>query len=275
MRDIYDTPDGMLLVASDRLSAFDVVFGDPIPRKGEVLNRLSAFWFAQTRHIISNHLLTADSSAIAAVAKLPEMKGRCSLCRKAQPFPVECVVRGYLEGSAWNDYLAAGAVSGIALPPGLQRRERLSAPLFTPSTKAEEGHDEPIDFDRVVELIGEDAATRLRSVSIELYKFAHDKLLPMGIVLSDTKFEFGIADDGEIILIDEVLTPDSSRFWEADTYNISGDARSFDKQYVRDYVEQLGWNKQPPAPKLPVEIINGMTKRYMEIYSLITGTDLD
>ncbi len=275
VRDIYDTPDGILLVASDRLSAFDVVFSDPIPRKGEVLNRLSAFWFGQTRHIVSNHLLTADSGEIGAVAALPEMKGRCSLCRKAQPFPVECVVRGYLEGSAWNDYLADGSVSGIGLPSGLQRRERLPAPLFTPSTKADEGHDEPIDFARVVELIGEDAANRLRSVSIELYKFAHDKLLLMGIVLSDTKFEFGIADDGEIILIDEALTPDSSRFWEADSYTPTGDARSFDKQYVRDYVEQLGWDKKPPAPKLPVEVIDGMTKRYMEIYRLITGTDLD
>lgn len=275
VRDIYETSEGILLVASDRLSAFDVVFGDPIPRKGEVLNRLSAFWFAQTRHLVSNHLITADSAAIAAVASLPEMKGRCSLCRKAKPFPVECVVRGYLEGSAWSDYQSDGTVSGIALPPGLQRRERLPAPLFTPSTKAEEGHDEPIDFDQVVELVGEAAANRLQGISTELYKFAHDKLLPMGIVLSDTKFEFGIADDGEIILIDEALTPDSSRFWEADTYTPTGDARSFDKQYVRDYVEKLGWDKKPPAPTLPVEVINGMTKRYMEIYRLITGSELD
>ncbi len=275
VRDIYDTPEGILLVASDRLSAFDVVFGDPIPRKGEVLNRLSAYWFEQTRHIVSNHLITSDSKAIPAVAAMPDMKGRCSLCVKAKPFPVECVVRGYLEGSAWNDYLASGAVGGISLPTGLSRRERLPAPLFTPSTKAEEGHDEPIDFETVVTLVGEDAALRLRTISVELFKFAHDKLLPMGIVLSDTKFEFGIAENGEIILIDEALTPDSSRFWEADTYTPEGNARSFDKQYVRDYVEQLGWNKKPPAPKLPAEIINGMTKRYVEIYSLITGTELD
>ncbi len=275
VRDIYDHPDGVLLVASDRLSAFDVVFPDPIPGKGTVLNRLAAYWFNQTSHLVANHLITADSAAIDAIAGDPAMANRCSLCRRAMPFPVECVVRGYLEGSAWKDYQETGMVSGVKLPPGLRRRERLPEPIFTPSTKAEEGHDEPIDFPRVVELVGLQAASFLKSVSLELYKFAHEQLLPKGIVLSDTKFEFGRDDKEEIILIDEALTPDSSRFWEADTYHPDGDARSFDKQYVRDYVESQGWNKKPPAPRLPEEVINGMTKRYMEIYTVITGESLD
>jgi phosphoribosylaminoimidazole-succinocarboxamide synthase len=275
VRDIYETPDGILLVASDRLSAFDVVFPDPIPGKGAVLNRLAAYWFGQTRHLVPNHLITADSAEISYVAADPSMRNRCSLCRRATPFPVECVVRGYLEGSAWKDYLESGVVSGVKLPPGLKRRERLPEPIFTPSTKAEEGHDEPIDFPRVVELVGLQAASALRAISIELYKFAHEQLLPKGIILSDTKFEFGRDDTGEIILIDEALTPDSSRFWEAETYRPDADARSFDKQYVRDYVESIGWEKRPPAPRLPQEVINGMTKRYMEIYTLITGDRLD
>jgi len=275
VRDIYRTEEGLLLVASDRLSAFDVVFPDPIPRKGEVLNRIAAYWFAETSHIIANHLITADSSKINGVADVPDMKGRCSLCRPAKPFPVECVVRGYLEGSAWKDYTEAGIVSGIKLPAGLARRQRLVTPIFTPSTKAEEGHDEPISFERVIELVGAEHATRLRDLSIALYNFAHEKMLPLGIVLSDTKFEFGIDEQGEIILIDEALTPDSSRFWVAEIYTSTGDARSFDKQYVRDYVESIGWDKKPPAPKLPEEVINGMTNRYMEIYKLVTGKDLD
>ncbi len=274
VRDIYETPEGILLVASDRLSAFDVVFPDPIPKKGQILNQLAAYWFSQTGHIVKNHVITTDSSEISAVAGDPAMAGRCTLCRMAKPFPVECVVRGYLEGSAWKDYLESGEVSGIALPAGLKRRGKLEIPLFTPSTKAEEGHDEPISFERVVELVGADAAEKLRDISIKLFNFAHDKLLPMGIVLSDTKFEFGTTEDGEIILIDEALTPDSSRFWEAESYKPEGDARSFDKQYVRDYVESIGWDKKPPAPQLPQEVIDGMTKRYVDIYGLITGEAL-
>lgn len=274
VRDIYDTPQGLLLVASDRLSAFDVVFPDPIPRKGQVLNTLAAFWFTRTSHIVKNHLLTANSADIPAVADKPEMVGRCTLCRKAKPFPVECVVRGYLEGSAWKDYTDTGIVSGIQLPTGLQRRQRLETPLFTPSTKAEEGHDEPIDFDRVCELVGKDIAEQLRRLSIRLFQFAHDFLLPKGIVLSDTKFEFGLDENGDVILIDEALTPDSSRFWVAETYTPEGNPQSFDKQYVRDYVESIGWNKKPPAPSLPQEVIKGTTDRYVEVYRLITGENL-
>lgn len=274
VRDIYDTPEGLLLVASDRLSAFDVVFPDPIPRKGQVLNQVAAYWFSQTAHIVKNHLITADSAQIPAVAGKPEMAGRCTLCRTAKPFPVECVVRGYLEGSAWKDYLNFSAVSGVSLPAGLQRRQRLAEPIFTPSTKAEEGHDEPISYERVVELVGEKHAARLRELSIALYSFAHEQLLPKGIILSDTKFEFGIDENGEIILIDEALTPDSSRFWVAETYTPDGNPQSFDKQYVRDYVESIGWNKKPPAPALPQEVIDGMTRRYTEIYKIITGQNL-
>lgn len=274
VRDIYEVPEGILLVSSDRLSAFDVVFPDPIPGKGAVLNRLAAYWFEQTKHLVPNHLITADSSQISYVADNPAMASRCTLCRRATPFPVECVVRGYLEGSAWKDYQETGEVSGVKLPPGLKRRERLPEPIFTPSTKAEEGHDEPISFPQVVELIGLRAATSLRALSLELYKFAHEQLLPKGIVLSDTKFEFGTDDQGDIILIDEALTPDSSRFWRAESYHPDGDPVSFDKQYVRDYVESIGWGKRPPAPNLPEEVIDGMTKRYMEIYTLITGERL-
>jgi len=276
VRDIYEIPEGILLVASDRLSAFDVVFPDPIPLKGAVLNRLAAYWFSQTTHLVANHLITADSSRIPAVADDPAMRNRCSLCVPAQPFPVECVVRGYLEGSAWKDYQATGMVSGVKLPSGLRRRERLPEPIFTPSTKAEEGHDEPIDFPRVVELVGLNTASQLRALSIELFKFAHEQLLPKGIILSDTKFEFGRRrDNDDIILIDEALTPDSSRFWEAETYTPDAEPRSFDKQYVRDYVESIGWEKRPPAPRLPEEVINGMTNRYKEIYTIITGERLD
>lgn len=271
VRDIYDTPEGLLLVASDRLSAFDVVFPDPIPEKGKVLNTLAAFWFNKTRHIVDNHLITADTSQIPAIAGNTAMSGRCTLCKKAKPFPVECVVRGYLEGSAWKDYSDFGSVSGIALPPGLNRREKLATPLFTPSTKADEGHDEPISFEQVVKLVGEETAAKLRDISIHLFEFAHNFLLPLGIVLSDTKFEFGQMENGEIILIDEALTPDSSRFWVADTYTLDGTPESFDKQYVRDYVESIGWDKKPPAPALPPEVIRGTNDRYVDVYRRITG----
>jgi len=276
VRDIYEAGnDRLLLIASDRLSAFDVVFPDPIPRKGEVLNRLAEYWFGLTKHIVANHLLTTSPDRdLPALAGRPELKGRASLCKMARPFPVECVVRGYLEGSAWKDYQATSTVSGIKLPAGLKRREKLPQPIFTPSTKAESGHDEPIDFEHVSALVGSEAAEFLRRKSIELFQYAHDLMLPKGILLSDTKFEFGTLD-GEIVLIDEALTPDSSRFWEAASYTPEGDARSMDKQYVRDYVEQIGWNKLPPAPKLPEEVISGMTQRYVEIFKRITGKSLD
>ena len=274
VRDIYEIPSGILLVASDRLSAFDVVFPDPIPMKGKVLNQLAAYWFEETAGIVANHVITTNSAEIPEVADLPEMAGRCTLCRPAKPLPVECVVRGYLEGSAWGDYQRNGIVSGVALPPGLNRRQKLDAPIFTPSTKAEEGHDEPISFDETINLVGVEIAEKVRAYSIALYEFAHARLLEKGIVLSDTKFEFGVLENGEIILIDEALTPDSSRFWVKETYGPEGNPQSYDKQYVRDYVENIGWDKKPPAPGLPEEVIDGMTQRYVEIYKLITGKEL-
>jgi phosphoribosylaminoimidazole-succinocarboxamide synthase len=274
VRDIYEVPEGILLVATDRLSAFDVVFPDPIPHKGEVLNQLSAFWFSRTKHITANHLLSA-SPGFVSTPENPALHGRCSLCRPAQPLPVECVVRGYLEGSAWNDYSRDGEVSGVRLPPGLNRRDRLPSPIFTPSTKAEAGHDEPISFERVVELIGVRHAEIARHKSLELYRYAYELLQPKGIILSDTKFEFGITEDGELILIDEVLTPDSSRFWIAETYRPGAEAVSMDKQFVRDYVERIGWNKRPPAPALPQDVISGTSRRYIEIYEQITDTKFE
>lgn len=274
VRDIYKiSEDKLLLVASDRLSAFDVVFSDPIPSKGAVLTQLSKFWFSKTSHIIENHLITADSSEISQISDDETMAHRCMLVVKSKPFPVECVVRGYLEGSSWTDYVSSGEVCGVKLPAGLKRRQKLSSPIFTPSTKAEEGHDMPITFDEVVSLIGEEDAVVLRDTAIALYSFAHELLLDKGIVLSDTKFEFG-KKDGKILLIDEAITPDSSRFWEKESYTEDGEARSMDKQFVRDYVESIGWEKKPPAPKLPDDVINGMTTRYKEIYHKITDKPL-
>jgi phosphoribosylaminoimidazole-succinocarboxamide synthase len=276
VRDIYDTPNGLLLVATDRLSAFDVVFGDPIPHKGEVLNQLSAYWFGETLDIVPNHLISARPELMLGLDEESnrQLHGRSSLCHKVEPLSVECVVRGYLEGSAWKDYQQEGAVCGIRLPKGLTRRSRLPHPIFTPTTKATEGHDLPITFEQVVDTIGVEAAEFVRRTSIELYSFAHERLLSKGILISDTKFEFGRADDGKIILIDEALTPDSSRFWEADGYTSGGDSRSLDKQYVRDYVESIGWEKKPPAPRLPEDVVSNTTRLYVEIYEKISGQAL-
>lgn len=276
VRDIYVLDsERLLLVASDRLSAFDVVFPDPIPRKGEVLNRLSAYWFGQTKHITANHVISAEPQReLPALGDKADLAGRAMLVRRTKPLPVECVVRGYLEGSAWKDYQRSRMVSGIPLPKGLRLHEKLPHPIFTPSTKAESGHDEAISFEEVVELIGLHAAEHVRHTSVALYQFAYEQLLPKGIVLCDTKFEFGVLGN-EIMLIDEALTPDSSRFCEAEGFTPGGVARSLDKQYVRDYVEQTGWDKQPPAPIVPPEVIHQMTKRYVEIYERITGKQLD
>lgn len=275
VRDIYDTPEGILLVSTDRLSAFDVVFPDPIPHKGQVLNQLSAYWFEQTTSIIENHLISAEpAERLKLAADHPELIGRCTLCRRAKPLPVECVVRGYLEGSAWKDYQETQSVCGIKLPAGLTRRAKLPHPIFTPTTKESSGHDMPITFEQVVELIGVETAEAVRAKSIELYSFAHDQLLKKDILISDTKFEFGLAE-GKLLLIDEALTPDSSRFWEAGSYSSGGETRSLDKQYVRDYVEKIGWNKTPPAPHLPEDVVTNMTQRYVEIFSRITGRKLE
>ncbi|MGI8907807.1 MAG: phosphoribosylaminoimidazolesuccinocarboxamide synthase [Candidatus Sumerlaeaceae bacterium] len=275
VREVYGVDsERLLLVASDRLSAFDVVFPDPIPRKGEVLNQLSAYWFEQTKQITPNHVISAEpEKGLAELADVLELRGRAMLVRRTQPLPVECVVRGYLEGSAWKDYQRSRMVSGIPLPSGLRLHEKLPHPIFTPSTKAEAGHDAPISFEEVVELIGLHAAEHVRHVSVQLYKFAYEQLLPKGIVLCDTKFEFGVLGN-DILLIDEALTPDSSRFCEVDGYEPGGIARSLDKQYVRDYLETTDWDKQPPGPGLPPEVIEQMTRRYVEIYERITDQPL-
>ena len=266
VREMYDLGDRLLMVASDRISTYDVVHPTPIPGKGGVLTGLSVFWFSKTGHIVDNHFLSATEGVP------DEVRGRAMVVRKLDMLPVECVVRGYLSGSGWKDYEASGAVSGIDLPPGLRESERLPTPIFTPSTKAETGHDEAIDFDGAAELVGDrELADRLRSVSIALYSFAADHARERGIVLADTKFEFGLTPEGTLTLADEVLTPDSSRFWPADTYEVGAAQASFDKQYVRDWASGTGWDRTPPAPELPDDVVAGTQARYREAYELITG----
>ncbi|HEY5547976.1 MAG TPA: phosphoribosylaminoimidazolesuccinocarboxamide synthase [Coriobacteriia bacterium] len=273
VRDIYDLGDRLLLVASDRLSAFDVVLSDPIPHKGEVLTKLSLYWFELLAGVVPNHLISAD------VADLPErfaahadsLAGRFMLVRKAKVFPVECIVRGYLAGSGWAEYSRTGTVCGMSLPAGLVESSRLPQPMFTPSTKAELGlHDENISIRRMFEIIGGEAGAELQEASISLYSAARDHAATRGIIIADTKFEFGIVD-GEVTLIDEVLTPDSSRFWPAAGYAPGHGQPSFDKQYVRDWLESTGWDKTDPAPKLPADIIARTSETYIHAYELITG----
>lgn len=277
VRDLYDLGDRLLLVASDRISAFDVVLPDEIPHKGEVLTRLSVFWFDLLGDIVPNHLLSTD------VADLPSefvpyadwLQGRFMLVKKASVFPVECIVRGYLAGSGWKEYRELGTVCGIALPRGLRESDRLGQPLFTPSTKAEIGtHDENISFEQLDEIVGADRADALRSTSVSLYSAARNHAASRGIIIADTKFELGLVD-GELTLVDEVLTPDSSRFWPADDYEPGRSQASFDKQYVRDWLEASGWDKTPPAPTLPPDVIKGTSERYIQAYELITGQSFE
>lgn len=274
VRDIYAFEDKLLLVATDRISAFDVVFPDGIPCKGQVLTQLSAYWFEQTKSIGPNHLVTAKFEELPEELRRYEaLRGRATLCRRAQVLPIECVVRGYLEGSGWKAYQETGKVCGIELPAGLQRRSRLEAPIFSPSTKETTGHDINITYEEMVERVGEEASAKARDFSLKLYNFAYEHLESKGIVLADTKFEFGFID-GELILIDEVFTPDSSRFWVKGTVSPDGQPVSFDKQYVRDFLETTDWDKTPPAPKLPPEVIDQTSRRYLEIYEKITGAPL-
>ena len=273
VRDIYDLGETLLLVASDRISAFDVVLGDPIPFKGEVLTKLSLFWFELLGDVVPNHLLSAD------VADLPtefasmrdHLAGRFMLVKKASVFPVECIVRGYLAGSGLKEYRREGTVCGIPLPAGLVESSQLPQPLFTPSTKAEIGlHDENISFERAAEIIGTEAAATLREKSLAVYSAARDHAATRGIIIADTKFEFGMID-GVVTLVDEVLTPDSSRFWPADTYEPGKSQPSFDKQFVRDWLESSGWDKTPPPPALPPDVVEATSARYIKAYELITG----
>jgi len=277
VRDVYGVDDdSLLIVATDRISAFDCVLPTPIERKGEVLTALSQFWFDRLGHVVANHLITSD------VEKMPEVLRRQSqtlarrsmLVRRADVFPVECVVRGYLVGSGWKDYLRTGEVCGHKLPAGLLESAELPQPLFTPSTKAEEGHDENISEDQVRNLVGDETTALLRDTSLKLYSEARDYARQRGIIIADTKFEFGQDKNGDLMLVDEVLTPDSSRFWPADAYQPGRSQPSFDKQFVRDYLETLDWDKKPPAPSIPSEVASATTARYLEAYRLLTGKEL-
>ncbi len=276
VRDMYDLGDHLLMISTDRISAFDYVLPNGIPDKGKVLTGLSLFWFEATREIVPNHLVTADvaryPAALRAHAEL--LEGRSMLVRRARMFPVECVVRGYLAGSGHKEYQQTGAVSGIRLPPGLRLADALPDLIFTPAKKATSGHDENITFDEMAGLVGPDHAGRLRDLSFAIFRKAGQIARKSGIIIADTKFEFGLVD-GSIILADEVLTPDSSRFWDAGSYRSGAPPPSFDKQYVRDYLESAHWNKQPPIPKLPEEIVEGTRRRYLEIYTKLTGRSLE
>ena len=275
VRDIYAIgADKMLIVASDRLSAFDVVLPDPIPDKGRVLNQMSNFWFERLAHVVPNHLTGIDPASVVAKEEIPQVAGRAVVVRKLKPLPIEAVVRGYLIGSGWKDYQKSGSVCGIALPKGLQQAQQLPAPIFTPATKAETGHDENISFEEVAKRIGRPLAEKVRDVSLRLYKEASEYAATKGILIADTKFEFGLDEGHAVVLIDEVLTADSSRFWPADSYRVGSSPPSFDKQYVRDYLETLDWNKTPPAPHLPPEVIEGTAARYREALERLTGRKL-
>ena len=276
VRDVYAVDDALLIIATDRISAFDYVLGSGIPDKGRVLTQLSAFWFARTRHIVPNHVISTDVADYPAAARAhaAALDGRSMLVRRTTPLPVECVARGYLSGSGWKDYQATGAVCGITLPPGLRESDRLPAPIFTPATKAESGHDENISEAQAAAVVGADLLARLKALTLALYGFGVAHAASCGILLADTKFEFGVTDAGELLLIDEMMTPDSSRYWPADQFAPGGPQPSFDKQYVRDYLESIRWNKQPPVPSLPAEVVARTREKYLDAYRRLTGTDL-
>jgi phosphoribosylaminoimidazole-succinocarboxamide synthase len=274
VRDVYRVEDRLLIIATDRLSAFDYVLPSGIPGKGCVLTEISRFWFDRTRHLVPNHLVASDPAAyppvLAPHAEL--LRGRSMLVRSLEMFPVECVVRGFLAGSGWKEYQQTGAISGVKLPAGLRSGDRLPEPIFTPSTKAETGHDENISFGAMVEIVGRETAERLRALSLEVYRFGCDLAERRGILIADTKFEFGRGLEGEIVLGDEVLTPDSSRFWPLGDHRPGREQPSFDKQFVRDYLERIGWDKRPPVPELPADIVAGTAARYRELCDRLTGS---
>lgn len=275
VREVYELPNQMLFVASDRISAFDVIMNESVPDKGKILNSISEFWFQNTKHIIDNHLVSTNMSdypkEYIAEKHFDMLKERSMLVKKASPLTVEFVVRGYIAGSGWKEYKNNGKICGVELPTGLLEYSKLPEAIFTPATKAETGHDENINFEQCTEIIGINTALYLKEKSIELFNFGSEYLYEKGIILADTKFEFGILDTGEIILIDEILTPDSSRFWLKDSYVPGKSPINFDKQILRDYLETINWNKQYPAPKLPDDIIIQTRNKYIEIYELIIG----
>jgi phosphoribosylaminoimidazole-succinocarboxamide synthase len=276
VREMYGFGDRLLMVASDRISAFDVVLPTPIPDKGRVLTGLSKFWFGRTEGIVPNHLLTTDLASYPPEAQgAPDLAGRSMLVNRLTMLPIECVVRGYLVGSGWKDYKATGAVCGHGLAEGMEEAQKLPRPIFTPSTKATDGHDQNIDRDAGVLLVGEERFDRLEELSIKIYETAAEYALERGIIIADTKFEFGEDESGRIVLGDEALTPDSSRFWPADEYATGGSPPSYDKQYVRDWLETLDWDKTPPGPEIPGEVVAGTRARYVEAYERLTGGSFD
>jgi phosphoribosylaminoimidazole-succinocarboxamide synthase len=274
VREVFDLGDTLLFVVTDRLSAFDVILPDPIPQKGAVLNQLSAFWFRRF-HEIDNHFVTTDFDEFPKELQpfRNQLAGRSMMVRKTKPLTVECVVRGYLAGSGWKEYQKSQSVCGIKLPPGLKLASQLPEPIFTPSTKADEGHDENIDMKECARILGDEMARRVKDLSLEIYSRGREHAAQRGIIVADTKFEFGTVD-GKLVLIDECLTPDSSRFWPADQYVVGQSPPSYDKQFVRDYLETLDWDKTPPAPKLPAEVIEKTTAKYLEAYERLTGSAL-
>lgn len=277
VRELFElSGDRLLMVATDRISAYDIVMRQGIPRKGEVLTRVSAFWFDRTRDVIPNHMLAVvdrDNAASLDVDPDPALFGRSMVVRKAEPLSVECIVRGYLAGSGWAEYQRSGTLFGTPMAPGMQQCQQLIEPLFTPTTKATEGHDEPITYEQVEELVGVDIANVLKLRSLALYSYAADVAAGKGIIIADTKFEFGMLD-GEVILIDEALTPDSSRFWPVDQYETGHDQPSFDKQFVRNWLTESGWDREPPPPNLPDDVVQATADRYQEAYRLLTGSPL-
>jgi phosphoribosylaminoimidazole-succinocarboxamide synthase len=277
VRDVYTLADGnLLLIATDRISAFDVVMDDPIPDKGKILNQISGYWFQRCQNLVANHVISTDIREFPPECRqyADMLAGRSMLVRQARPLPIECIVRGYLAGSGWQEYQETGAICGEKLPPGLRESERLPAPIFTPSTKAElGGHDENIPFAAVIDKIGASQAQQVRDLSLAIYNLAHNEAAAKGIIIADTKFEFGLIGD-QLILIDEVLTPDSSRFWPQSDFEPGRSQKSFDKQYLRDYLLSLDWNKQPPPPPLPQEVITNTRQKYLEALRLLTGQDL-
>ena len=275
VRDLYAVgADKMLIVASDRLSAFDVVLADPIPDKGRVLNEMANFWFARLGHIVPNQLTGVDPESVVTEEEKKQVRGRSVVVKKLKALPIEAVVRGYIIGSGWKDYQRTGRICGLSLPEGLQQAQKLPAPIFTPATKAASGHDENITFAEVEKRLGKALAAKVREVSIRLYQEAAEYAATRGIIIADTKFEFGLNEEDQLVLIDEVLTADSSRFWPADAYRVGISPPSYDKQYVRDYLETLGWDKTPPAPKLPPEVIRKTSEKYREALERLTGRKL-
>jgi phosphoribosylaminoimidazole-succinocarboxamide synthase len=277
VRDVYELEDQLLIVASDRISAFDVVMNEPIPGKGKILTRISLYWFKQLEGAIPNHVITSDVRQYPEVCQKyrDQLEGRSMLVRKARPLPVECIVRGYLAGSGWEEYRSSGTVCGIPLPKGLVESQKLEQPIFTPSTKAEDGtHDENISFDQAAKTLGSETAEKVREMSLMIYGLGRDMAAKRGIIIADTKFEFGTVDE-EILLIDEVMTPDSSRFWPEKDYRPGGPQKSFDKQFLRDYLTSIKWPKKPPPPELPLHVIQRTREKYMEALERLTGKGLD